>query len=258
MKIYFMLAFVQRNSHHPLISEVISKLSARSFEVSTGVAESVAISPEGLKVEADLYILKSHSKLWFNVAAVLDAKGARILNPYPACVNTSNKIRAAACLAAAEVPLPRSWVTGDLIHIRELTKAMPLLIKPNLGGNGLGIRLVREISELVTTQVEDGMFVQELVTPVEDELKLYVIGDRVFGIRKHGDDYRENINVEPMLTEIAIRCGKALGLSIYGVDVVLNANGPIVVDVNYFPSFRGVRDIADTLADHIALVALQS
>ena len=61
-----------------------------------------------------------------------------------------------------------------------------------------------------------------------------------------------------MLTEIAIRCGKALGLSIYGVDVVLNGNGPIVVDVNYFPSFRGVRDIADTLADHIALVALQS
>ena len=258
MKLYFMLAYSRRKGDRPLLAEVIANLRAEGFEVATGVAEALAVSPEALRVEADLYILKSHSSLWLNLAAVLDAQQAHILNTYAACVATNNKIRSSSRLYAAQVPIPRSWDTGDLARIPEVTDAMPLLLKPNIGRRGNGIRLVRDWAELATTQIEDGTLIQELIAPVEDELKLYVIGDRVYGVRKHRDSLEHKpVTVEPMLEDIARRCGRALGLEIYGVDVLVCAHGPVVVDVNYFPSFRGVPDVARTLTEYIRACARQ-
>jgi glutathione synthase/RimK-type ligase-like ATP-grasp enzyme len=117
MRIYFMMAYTRSKADRPVFANVIANLTAAGFDVRTGVAESLAISPEELRVEADLYILKSQSLLWLNLAAVLDAQGALILNPYPACVATVNKIRAASRLSMAQVPIPHSWVTGDLTQI---------------------------------------------------------------------------------------------------------------------------------------------
>ena len=252
MKLYFMLAYARSKADRPLLAEVIANLSAEGFEISIGVAESLAISPEMLRVEADLYILKSHSSLWLNLAAVLDTQGACILNSYSACVDTNNKIRAASRLSAAGVPVPRSWVTGALAQILGVTDATQLLLKPNVGRSGDGIHIVRDRADLAMMQISDGMLVQELITAIEDEFKLYVVGERVFGIRKHSaTGEREPVTVEPTLEDIALRCGRALGLEIYGVDVVVNANGPVVVDVNYFPSFKGVAGVAGPLTDYI-------
>lgn len=256
MKLYFMLAYARTKADRPLLADVIANLRAEGFEVATGVAEELVVSPEDLRVEADLYILKSHSSLWLNLAAVLDAQQARILNSYPACAATNNKIRTASRLSAAKVPIPLSWVTGDLALIPEVTGTMPLLLKPNISRKGVGIRLVRDRMELVASQISDGMFVQELVAAVDDEIKLFVIGDQVFGVRKHRDsDVREHVSVEPLVEDIALRCGRALGLEIYGVDVVINSHGPVVVDVNYFPSFRGVPDAARPLTEYIGAYA---
>ena len=256
MRIFFMLAYERAKADRPVFTEVIANLSAQGHEVSVGVAESIAISPEDLRIEADLYILKSQSALWLNLAAVLDAQGARILNPYPACVATVNKIQAAARLRAAQIPIPRSWVTGNLAQIPPVHDAMPMLLKPNIGHGGAGIRVVRDSAELAATQIEDGMLIQEWITPVEGEVKLYVIGDRVFGIRKHPESgEREPVDVDARLTAIALRCRRALGLEICGVDVLVTVDGPVVVDANYFPSFRGVPDAARLLTDHILAYA---
>jgi ribosomal protein S6--L-glutamate ligase len=133
-----------------------------------------------------------------------------------------------------------------------VTDALPLVIKPNIGHGGAGIRIVHDKAELTAMQIDDGMLVQELITPVEDELKLYVIGDRVFGVRKDRDSgERESVVVDPMLEEIALRCRRALGLELCGVDVVFSSRGPVVIDVNYFPSFRGVPNVEGPLTDHI-------
>jgi ribosomal protein S6--L-glutamate ligase len=258
MKIYFMLGYARDKADAPMLAEVIANLRAEGFDVAAEVAETVTLNPEELRVGADLYVLKSKTALWLNLAAVLDAQGARILNSYPASVNTLNKIRTAYHLSAAQVPIPRSWVTGDLAQIPEITDTMPLLLKPNIGHGGAGIRIIRDRAELAATQIEDGMLVQELIEPVEDELKLYVIGDRVFGIRKHLDSgVREPVAVEPLLEDIALRSGRALGLEIYGVDVLISSHGQVVVDVNYFPSFRGVPDVARSLTDYISNYAKQ-
>jgi ribosomal protein S6--L-glutamate ligase len=58
--------------------------------------------------------------------------------------------------------------------------------------------------------------------------------------------------VSEEVREIALRCGRLFGLGLYGVDLVEGPDGPVVVDVNYFPSYIGVEEAAPLIAAYIA------
>src|SRR6266851_3671790 len=77
-----------------------------------------------------LYILKSHTEMWLSLAGVLHLQGARLLNPYLPCIAAQNKIMTARRLHAAGVPIPRSWVTGNLSLLTVVAAERPLVMKP--------------------------------------------------------------------------------------------------------------------------------
>lgn len=88
--------------------------------------------------------------------------------------------------------------------------------------------------------------------------KLYVIGDRVAGLLKSGGVGRrtgEPFEPGPALTALARRTGRALGLEIFGVDVIAGERGPAIVDVNAFPSCNGVHGAAEAIAEHLLVAA---
>ena len=62
--------------------------------------------------------------------------------------------------------------------------------------------------------------------------------------------------VTPKLEEIVLRCG-AFGVSLFGVDVVMSGGRPFVVDMQVFPGFKGVPDVARYLAHEIFTVAAE-
>ena len=51
--------------------------------------------------------------------------------------------------------------------------------------------------------------------------------------------------------DIVLKCGEVLGLHLYGVDLVRTERGPRVVDVNYFPGYKGVPGAAKLIADYV-------
>ena len=53
------------------------------------------------------------------------------------------------------------------------------------------------------------------------------------------------------LGDLALRCGQAFGLGLYGMDLVETPSGPQVVDVNYFPGYKGVPDVAPRIAAYV-------
>jgi len=55
--------------------------------------------------------------------------------------------------------------------------------------------------------------------------------------------------------EIALRCGEAFGIEMYGLDIILSDGCPYVVDISSFPGFKGVPQAALRLADYIYAVA---
>lgn len=248
-----MLAFTRATQlPNPVLTELFEILRQRDFQVDLGFASELLADPSHFKVVHDLYILKSHAQLWLSLAGIYHEQGALILNPFLSCIAVHDKIGAAYRLRAAGVPTPRTWVTGDLNMLSTLVSECPLIIKPYNGGRGDGIQIVKHPSELAAiTPPLQPVLVQEYIPSQSEELKLYVIGDQVFGIHKR-DSIRYPCKVSDTVRTIAQRCGQLFGLGLYGLDVLEGPDGPVVIDLNYFPSYKGVPEAAFLLADYIA------
>jgi ribosomal protein S6--L-glutamate ligase len=257
MKLYFSLVRRVPPIPSPVLVEVFDILRSRGFQVESGIAEEMCIPPERLAAEHDLYILKSHTELAKSLAGILHVQGARLLHPYPSCVFTQDKIIAMRIFKAAGIPAPRSWVTGDLTLLEPIVREMPLIIKPYLGHRGAGLRIVRSPDELrALPPPQSPVLVQEYIQGSGEDLKIYVVGERVFGVKKpfSPESFTRPgtpFEVSPQIREIAGKCGKAFGLGLYGLDVLESPSGPYVVDLNYFPGYKGIPGIASVIAEYI-------
>jgi ribosomal protein S6--L-glutamate ligase len=244
-----------------VLVEAFELLERRGFEVRSGIPEEMLFEPDRIEVEHDLYLLKSHTELSLSVAGVLHARGARLLNPYPACIATQNKIVAARRLRAAGVPIPRCWVTGDLALLEPVVAERPLIVKPYMGHRGAGIHVIRNRDQLAEVPRPAGpVLIQEHVEGSGEDLKVYVVGDEVFAVRKpfSASSFAEAgrpCAVDAEVREIALRCGRAMGLGLYGIDLIESETGPVVVDLNYFPGYKGVPRAAPLIADYVEAYA---
>lgn len=258
MKIYFMLAFTRTTLNpNPVLVELFERLRQQGCEVELGVADEMVMDPAQFTVRHDLYVLKSHTALWLSLAGILHSQGARILNPYQACLSAHDKIIAERRLEAAGIPTPASWVTGDLNLLSSLADERPLMVKPYIGGRGAGVVRVDGANALAALEPpQQPVLIQECIPG--DELKVSVIGDVVDAVRKvetASGSVRIPCPVSDEVREIALRCGQVFGLKLYGLDVIEGPNGPVVIDLNYFPSYKGVPHAAALLADYIIAYA---
>jgi ribosomal protein S6--L-glutamate ligase len=241
----------------PVLVEVFQLLERRGFRVDAGIPEEMVLEPDRFEPEHDLYLLKSHTELSLSIAGVLDFGGARLLNPYRACLATQNKIVAARRLCAAGVPTPRCLVTGDLTLLAPLLDRTPLVIKPYLGHRGIGIHVVRSAKELAALPTPAApVLIQEHVEGPGEDLKVYVVGEEVLAVRKPFSSSSftrpgRPCEVSSEVREIALRCGRAMGLGLYGLDLIETDQGPVVVDLNYFPGYKGLPDAAPLIADYV-------
>jgi glutathione synthase/RimK-type ligase-like ATP-grasp enzyme len=257
MRLHFLLVRRVPPVPSPVLVEVFDILGRRGFQVTSGIAEEMCLRPESLSIEHDLYILKSHTELSKSLAGILHTQGARLLHPYPACVITQDKIIAMRIFKAAGIPVPASWVTGDLTLLEPVVRERPLIIKPYLGHRGAGLHIVRDPAELrALAPPPSPVLIQEYIRGSGEDLKIYVVGEQVFGVRKPFSPASFTIpgtpcEVSPELQDIARRCGKAFGLGLYGLDVVESPRGPLVVDLNYFPGYKGIPGIAPVIAGYI-------
>jgi ribosomal protein S6--L-glutamate ligase len=241
----------------PVLVDVFARLSNWGFDVAEAIPEEIVLRTDDLRPSHDLYVLKSHTELALSLAGLLHARGGRLLNPYTSCVTAQDKITACNRLRLAGARTPRTWVTGDLRLMRPLLAHGPLIIKPLRGHRGAGISVVRDEADLIAMPPPPGpVVVQELVRGRDEDLKVYVVGERVFAVRKpFGPDSFTRpgrpCHVTAQVQELALRCGEAFGLGLFGLDVIESTDGPVVVDVNYFPGYKGVPDAAAAIAGYI-------
>jgi glutathione synthase/RimK-type ligase-like ATP-grasp enzyme len=55
--------------------------------------------------------------------------------------------------------------------------------------------------------------------------------------------------------DVARRCCLAFGLTLFGLDIAEEEGALSLIDINYFPGYRGVPDAPRRLAEHILKVA---
>jgi ribosomal protein S6--L-glutamate ligase len=208
--------------------------------------------------QQDLYVLKSGSELALSLAGALHAAGATLLNPYPVAVACKDKIAGTRILQAAGVPTPKTYITGRPSQLAPLLESGPVVVKPHRGSQGRGVRVVRDPDEVDSLAIEmDTVLAQHYHEHDGRDRKIYCIGEQVFGVKRawpastYRDKLGEPFTVSEELREIALRCGRAFGLELYGLDIIISDRRPYVVDVSSFPGFKGVPDAALRLADYI-------
>src|SRR5688572_20422674 len=242
----------------PIMPEVVRLLTERGEQVEVIYPEEQLMDGSRVYVEHDLYVLKSGTELALSLAGALHAAGATILNPYPVTAMLRDKVISSHVLRRAGIPYPDTFITVHPKHLAPLLDEGPLVLKPYRGSQGRGVYVIWDPDQLDNVNHEGGLiFAQRYYRPEGRDLKIYVIGGQVFGVRRtwpahsYEEKLGEPFTIAPEVHDIALRCGKAFGLELYGLDIILHEGKPYVVDVSSFPGFKGVPDAALRLADYI-------
>ncbi len=242
-----------------VMQEAIGLLEARGNTIDSIYPEDACIDVAQVENECDLYLLKSGTETALSYAGILHGAGAAIINPYPTVVAMRDKIISTRMLHAAGLPLPETYFAGKPDQLNDLLKEGPIVVKPYWAASqGRGVQIIKTPAELETVKNEDGLvFAQRYHEADGRDLKLYVIGERVFGVRRVWppktleDKLGEPFDVPPGVRDIALICGRAFSVGLYGVDLITSGGKPYIVDINTFPGYKGVPDAASLLANYI-------
>lgn len=242
----------------PIMPAVVEMLRNWGCDVDIIYPEERVTPLSQVRVEHDLYILKSGTELALSLAGTLHSLGARILNTYPVAAIMRDKIISMRVLEAAGVSVPETYITSHPRQLAGVLDAGPLVLKPYRGSQGRGIHIVWDADELDDIPADEGpVFAQRYHKPEGEDHKIYVIGGQMFGVKRifPAKTYEEKIGepftISSELREIALRCGRAFGVELFGFDVIMSGGKPYVVDIQSFPGFKGVPDAALRLADYI-------
>jgi ribosomal protein S6--L-glutamate ligase len=203
---------------------------------------------------ADVFLIKGGDPAVLCAAgAVADAGGA-CLNDLAATLRGIDKARVLALLDRAGLPVPATTVAADADAVAGLlrTAATPRFVKPLRGrlGRGAGVLCPGE-----RPAGAGPWLVQEVIDGPGFDYKVCGVGGLAAVLRVRVEPGRLDVprvpvpDPDPGLVRLGLRTADVCGLLCWGVDVVTCADGPVIVDVNTFPGYRGVPDAADWIAD---------
>lgn len=208
---------------------------------------------------SDVVVARGRSRHLLRALRSAEAEGVPTLDPAAAIASVRDKAVMSAALVSAGLPTPRTWSGTGADLAAAITRSggsrCRLIAKPRLGDNGRGVRLIADAGEVAGC--EEPLVVQEYLENDGADCKLYVVGRRVWVVRKPSPVSRcrsRRLGPGPVTEEhraLALACGQAFGLSIYGVDCVETAAGLAVIEVNDFPNFTSVPAADEHLAAHV-------
>ena len=204
----------------------------------------------------------------------LAAAGKLVVNPPRALEAAVDKYLTSAKLRAAGLSTPRTWVgqTAEEAEAAWDQLGRDVVVKPLFGGEGRGIMRVSDpdlAMRAFTTLERIGavIYLQEFIPHLGYDLRLFVLGDQVFGMkRKNAADWRTNISrgasAEPLevtdeLRELALRANAAIGTLVAGVDLLPTRDGKLyAIELNAVPGWRALSrtlqvDIGKMLLDYL-------
>ncbi len=253
-------------------SGLVAALRSNGSAVRTLVIEETGVDLCGntWSDEFDVIVCRGRSAALLAALRAAKEHGLPVVNSPTAIQSVVDKAGMAAALDAASIPAPRSWL-GHPHHLAALPQlSFPLVLKPMTGDNARGLRVVSTRDELGSvTWAEPVALAQEFHRGDGYDLKLYVAGAAVWAVRRPSPvdddgalrgttDAGRRVAATSQLREIALSCARLFGLSLCGVDCVVGPAGPLVIEVNDFPNYRGLGRSVDHVLARVVLAQARS
>ena len=209
----------------------------------------------------DVVVTRSRDPFALALLEEAEARGAHAIDRFAAVERVRDKARCVLGLARRGLPVPPTLLAAGPDDLARLpATAYPLVVKPILGDNAQGVRIVARRDELEAVGWGgEPHIAQAYVEAGGFDTKLYVVGEHVWATRRPGplsdrDDPVVSVAVTPALQAIADGCRDEFGLTLFGVDVLESRGRLAIVDVNEFPNYTGVTDAPEAIAQ-VALAA---
>ena len=261
------ICLLAETSLNPVLGAVVNRLSERHHVTVHNPLDPSATAfrgRPGARDHADMYLLKSRSPEAQTLARRAERAGAVVVNGPAATAAALDRWAMSTLLDLAGVPAPRTWSfpTLRLMARDALTSEWlpwPLVVKSRRSGRGDLVRLVRsqaELRELLPVWGDEPVVAQQYIENDGFDIKVWVIGGDLSAARRPGaldvcdktaDVALDPADMPPRWCATARRAGAALGLSLFGVDLLIRDGRPMVIDVNAFPGFQGARDPAASM-----------
>lgn len=266
------LCLVVDDPRHPVMARLAGELRIRHQLRVLSTCDPRSVRRAGRQerdAPADLYLLKAHSPAALLLALRLERAGATVVNGAAATLGCLDRRTMARKARAAGLPCPETWcVRGPLGELTWDAGALPypVVVKSRWSRRHDLVRLVGSPADLCALAREwpqERVVVQRYALNDALDRKLYVTDWDVFCLHARspllgGATERVAAAMPAGLAHLARAAGRVFGLRVYGVDVVITPDGPLVVDVNPFPGFRDVPEAHLALAgmvDRLALAA---
>ena len=253
-------------STHPVIGVVLQELRSahevRLLDVSE-ISGDQAVGRERQHPLADIYLLKSHTPQALEVAHYLEQRGAMVINSFASSSACQDRALMAQRMSEAHLAFPSTSTHASLGELLEQQQrpsilSFPLVIKSRYSRRGDLVYRADGIEQLhaLARRIDEPVIIQEFVPADGWDIKLWVIGQQSFAARRRSSLAGEASGQDfPIPTEqlpgswrsISLKVGRVFDLHLYGLDLIASDRGPVVVDVNSFPGFRGVAGAASAL-----------
>jgi len=203
----------------------------------------------------------------------LERLGLYVINPPEAIEHCVDKYAILAILEDNGIPVPRTAVTEN---VGEALKAFhelggDVIVKPIFGSRGVGSTRVTNPEVAATifkaiTFYHGVIYLQEFVPHGFSDIRAFVVGNRVVAAMKRvANTWKTNysqgakpvsIKLDKTLEEMAVKSASVVECKIAGVDILESSRGPLFVEVNSQPGWKGLQsvtsfNVADEIVDFI-------
>ncbi|MGQ9460808.1 MAG: RimK family alpha-L-glutamate ligase [Candidatus Bathyarchaeaceae archaeon] len=203
----------------------------------------------------------------------LERLGMLIINPPLSIERSVDKYYTLILLEEHGLPVPRTAVTESHEEALKCFHELggDIVVKPLFGSRGVGstrifdpdvaARIFRTISFY-----HGVLYLQEFIPHGFSDIRAFVIGDRVVAsMRRISENWKTNVslgakplplNLDAELENLAVKTAKVIGCKVAGVDILEGLNGPLIVELNSQPGWRGLQsvtriNIADEIIEYV-------
>ncbi|WP_329396439.1 hypothetical protein OHA45_21055 [Streptomyces lydicus] len=273
MRLCFLVEEQYRYDGMPL--DVIRQLTAWGHQVDVlWPGRSLLPLSEAVRAGShDAWVLKTVSGgPGLTLLEAAAAVGLTTVNDVRAIRGVRDKALAAVIARGSGLPVPVTYAAARAEEFAQIPEAeFPLVVKPADGSSGRAVRLVETPDRLpaagTAEPAEPGgaagglLIAQPYVPNSGTDLKVYCVAGELYATERRsplhpGHPVRERqVPLTAEVARITAEIGAVFGLDLYGVDVLLGPDGPVVVDINDFPSFRQVPDAVARVSSAVLRLA---
>ncbi|KPV62124.1 MAG: Tetrahydromethanopterin:alpha-L-glutamate ligase [Candidatus Bathyarchaeota archaeon BA1] len=199
----------------------------------------------------------------------LERLGMLVINPPSSIEHSVDKYHALALLEEHGLPVPRTAVTES--HEEALKSFYELggdiVLKPVFGSRGIGSTRISdpEVATRVFRAVSfyhGVLYLQEFIPHGFSDIRAFVVGDHaIAAMHRVAETWKTNVSLgakpipiklEEELEALAVNAANVIGCRVAGIDILEGPNGPLIVELNSQPGWRGLQSVSTiNIADEI-------